>query len=471
MSLSIQTNLYSLSAMRSLHGTESARLTALQRLGSGVRINSARDDAAGLAIANRFTTQVNGLSQGVRNIADGVSLAQSAEGGLESITTNLQRIRELAVQSANFTNTTSDRAALQEEVSQLQREITRVAEQTRFSGVRLLDGSFASASFQAGANVGETISVGQILDARAESLGMTQAVVSTTQNVSASNTNANQRVQIAGGPVKNLGFFNRDARLLANAINAAGISGLSASANVNIRLGSAATGTPSTGTYQFVLNGKAFSVVGDVDADSARDNMVAAINAIVVDTGVTAAVESPGSGVRLTAADGRNITLAEITGVGSAEYFGLGGLVSSAGLGSSINVSYQTPPMTFGAMVFSDTGMATESFALPLWTPVANIDLKTVEGSNLAIQSIDLALQAVGAGRARLGAAMNRFEAAIGAQRITHEGQSASRSRILDTDMAQQSAALARAQILQQSGMAILSQANAVPQNVLSLLA
>jgi flagellin len=143
----INTNFASLNAQRSLQATGGQLATALQRVSSGLRVNSVRDDAAGLAIAERMTTQVRGLDQGVRNLADGVSLVQTAEGGLESITDNLQRIRELAVQAANFTNSVADRRALQQEIEQLREEITRVASQVSFNGVRLLDGSFRSAEF------------------------------------------------------------------------------------------------------------------------------------------------------------------------------------------------------------------------------------------------------------------------------------------------------------------------------------
>src|SRR5438128_7630484 len=155
----INTNVLSLNAQRNLSTTGGQLATALQRLSSGLRINSAKDDAAGLAIADRFTSQINGLNQAARNANDGISLAQTAEGSLASIGDNLQRIRELSVQAANATNSASDRASLQLEVSQLTAEIDRVATQTAFNGTNLLDGSFTSKAFQVGANVGQTITV------------------------------------------------------------------------------------------------------------------------------------------------------------------------------------------------------------------------------------------------------------------------------------------------------------------------
>ena len=147
--------------------------TSLQRLSSGLRINSAKDDAAGLAISERFTTQIRGLNQAARNANDGISLAQTAEGALGELTNNLQRIRELAVQSANATNSSSDRAALDQEVQQRLAEIDRIAAQTSFNGQKVLDGTFGTAAFQVGANVGETISVGLSTSMRTIALGKT----------------------------------------------------------------------------------------------------------------------------------------------------------------------------------------------------------------------------------------------------------------------------------------------------------
>ena len=166
----INTNVMSLNAQRNLTTSQSSLATSLQRLSSGLRINSAKDDAAGLAISERFSSQIRGLDQAQRNANDGISQAQTAEGALAQVTNNLQRIRELAVQSANATNSSTDRTALQAEVDQLLSEIDRVANQTEFNGVKLLDGSFTSAVFQVGANAGETISVSSLVDANTAAL-------------------------------------------------------------------------------------------------------------------------------------------------------------------------------------------------------------------------------------------------------------------------------------------------------------
>src|SRR3954471_18875947 len=171
MAMTINTNLASLNAQRNQSRTQNDLSTAIARLSSGLRINSAKDDAAGLAISDRFTAQIRGVNQAARNANDGISLAQTAEGALASVSDNLQRIRELSVQSANATNSASDRASLQLEVAQLTAEINRVATQTAFNGTNLLDGTFASKNFQVGANVGQTISVASIASARTTDLG------------------------------------------------------------------------------------------------------------------------------------------------------------------------------------------------------------------------------------------------------------------------------------------------------------
>ena len=167
----INTNTMSLNAQRNLSASGASLATTIQRLSSGLRINSAKDDAAGLAISERFSTQIRGLDVAVRNANDGISLAQVAEGSLTEIGNNLQRIRELSVQSANATNSSSDRAALNAEVKQLSAEIDRVAKQSEFNGTKLLDGTFSSQLFQVGANAGQAIAIDKVVDAKAAALG------------------------------------------------------------------------------------------------------------------------------------------------------------------------------------------------------------------------------------------------------------------------------------------------------------
>src|SRR6478752_2849832 len=193
----INTNVLSINAQRNLSSSQSALATSLQRLSSGMRINSAKDDAAGLAISQRMTSQINGLNQAARNANDGISMSQTAEGALGEIGNNLQRIRDLSVQSRNASNSVSDRTALNNEVQQLKSEIDRVASTTSFNGIKLLDGSFNNQAFQVGANVGETISIGAIANAQSSALGsssiaqVTGAAASTFTAVTAGDLSVN----------------------------------------------------------------------------------------------------------------------------------------------------------------------------------------------------------------------------------------------------------------------------------------
>ena len=190
MALGINTNVPSLTAQRNLDKSAQSLETSLQRLSSGLRINSAKDDAAGLSISNKFTAQIRGLNQGIRNANDGISLAQTAEGALSETGDILQRIRELAIQSANGSQSGTERTALQAEVSQLQSEINRIAETTSFGGRKLLDGSFGTEQFQVGANANETIAV-SLSNARATNIG--NNAVSTTGTVTAAVASAATR--------------------------------------------------------------------------------------------------------------------------------------------------------------------------------------------------------------------------------------------------------------------------------------
>lgn len=245
MALTINTNVASLNAQRNLSSSSMDLATSLQRLSSGLRINSAKDDAAGLAISERMTTQINGMNVAMRNANDGISLAQTAEGSLGSVSDSLQRIRELAVQSANATNSTSDRAALNTEAQQLKNEVDRVATQTNFNGVNLLDGSFTNQNFQIGANSGETINVGSIVNAQSSALGATQtaSAAQTATGDTASTSVAAGAITItdSAGTAINVGAFITGATTAETAGNV-----LAAINNVSNQTGVYATVTSGT---------------------------------------------------------------------------------------------------------------------------------------------------------------------------------------------------------------------------------
>ncbi len=472
----INTNIDSLTSQRNLSMSQTSLSRSMQRLSSGLRINSAKDDAAGLAISERFTSQIRGLTQAGRNANDGISLAQTAEGALGSISANLQRMRELAVQSANATNSQSDRAALQQEVSQLASEIDRVATQTQFNGINLLDGSFggANGAFQVGANNSQTITLGTIASARSSALGSYQGfTTSATAVTGATDTTAATTVQVGTGAVVSLGTIARDAKAIANAINNAGVGGLSATANATtVAGGTQAITTTTQGTATLVVNGVTLTLNATTSAATNRSNAVSAFNAQSAATGVTAT--DTGSGVSLTALDGRNITVASFalgTAVGTtiADF----GLAAATTTGGTVNLQYQQPSGASGSVVFTGSGAALAGGTFTVGTggtAISAVDVSTVAGANLGLLATDAALAAVSTSRATLGAIQNRFTSTIENLATTNENLTASRSRIQDADFAAETANLSRAQILQQAGTAMVAQANQLPQGVLALL-
>jgi len=479
MASTINTNLNSLTAQRNSTKSQNDLSTAINRLSSGLRINSAKDDAAGLAISERFTSQIRGLNQAARNANDGISLAQTAEGALGSIGSNLQRMRELAVQSANATNSSSDRAALQQEVTQLASEIDRVATQTQFNGTTLLDGSFGAnggATFQVGANAGQTINVAGISSARTSAMGQSYGVSAVgTKLTAATGITAAGQFSIQGVDVFSGSAIAGDAKSIAAAINSKSITGVTATALATSAVGTTGvTGGLAAGTGILTLNNIAINVAVTGSATTDRATALAAINANSAATGVTAS--DNGSGITLGAADGRNITTSWAVGTSTStalQDVGLGGAAVPAAY-SSYNLSYTgTAPLVVAGSVntAATTGFGNASTAAAATgTAVSAVDISTVAGANAALTSIDAALTSVNSSRASLGAVQNRFSSTIENLQTSSENLSASRSRIQDADFAAETANLSRAQVLQQAGTAMIAQANQLPSQVLSLL-
>lgn len=464
----INTNIASLNAQRNLTTSQAGLATSLQRLSSGLRINSAKDDAAGLAISERFTSQIRGGDQAARNANDGISLAQTAEGDLQQVGNNLQRIRELAVQSSNATNSASDRAAINAEAQSLSQEIDRVASNSSFNGVKLLDGNFVSQSFQVGANntSNDRITVSSIASARTGSLGTFQGFTLSSQSIgTASNTAAAETVTV-GGATTSLGSIANDAKALSNAINSSGVAGLSATANTTtVAAGTSAITGAAADTDVLTVNGLSFSLTNTANAATNRTNAVSALNAQSSVTGVIAT--DTGAGVRLAAADGRNIATT-FTGGGAATVADYG-LAAAGTTGASINVTYNAPAGTTGNVVFGGAFAKTTAIAAT-GTALGAIDLSTAAGAQAALGTVDTALTSVNSSRASLGAIQNRFASVVASLQTTSENLAASRSRIQDADFAAETAHLTRGQILQQAGTAILAQANSLPNGVLALL-
>ena len=622
MAQTINTNIASLNAQRNLDRSQGSLQTSLQRLSSGLRINSAKDDAAGLAIAERFTTQIRGLNQAVRNANDGISLAQTGEGALGEITNNLQRIRELAVQSANATNSDSDRAALDLEVQQRLAEVDRIANQTSFNGRKILDGSFGTAAFQIGANVGETISVGLSTSMRQGSIGAvataqsldlssvitagtpgaaevdavftTNAVVPTDYSSIPATAGSDSIDFGAGGPVAgDTVTVNGVTFTFADSTNASTVDSATA-VTVNVDYSGGATAAQATGAFEAAfttavadsqtsgalgtltatsggpttttisdsqlglaatvgrtVTASAATVTQDVtgsDADNSANatltiqapgdaaftvnlnsNIASAADLVAAIQGTTGYGAADFTVAEGTGADAGKLVFTEKTGTtGTFTLGGTAGITGTSttagvtataavpgasvtvnndfsiqlGSGAAVNVANGTYSsaqaltdavntalagngyasldssnrLTISAnediTIAGTTGLTTLGFAA---TNAASGSLQgtsvtSVANANTAMQRVDAALKSVSDLRSTFGAIQNRFESTIANLGATTENLSAARGRIQDADFAAETAAMTRAQILQQAGVAMLAQANQLPQNVLALL-
>ena len=410
MASTINTNINSLNAQRNLSMSQASLATSMQRLSSGLRVNSAKDDAAGLAISERMNTQVRGLTVGARNSNDGISLAQTAEGSLGKVGDMLQRMRELAVQAGNATNSAADRKALQAEVKQLTDEVDRVAKQTSFNGTKIIDGSFAGAVFQVGANSGDNITVGGLVNTTAKGLS---DVVYAYDKVSG--------IDAATGITDTSEITSSSALQIDDGTTSWDLGPIKAASSGTERLG----------------------------------QMVAAINGKTADTGVTAFLSKEADGTYTidmmsskldSSGDAATINL----GSGfTADNFGVvGGQVSAMGTGVALTANDTT----------------TDSLGID------TLSVDTQAHAWVALKKIDSALDQVNSARADLGALQSRFESSVANIQIQVENLAASRGRIVDADFAAETANLSRTQILQQAGTAMVAQANKLPQGVLTLL-
>jgi flagellin len=524
MTSSINSNINSLTAQRNLTLSQASLATSMQRLSSGLRINSAKDDAAGLNISERMTAQIRGLTQAARNANDGISLAQTAEGALGAAGTILQRVRELAVQSANATNSASDRAALNAEVNQLTSELDRIAKTTEFNGLKLLDGSFGSATFQVGANANQTITattanfqtskygnnrmgslVAGLYTANTQKGDM---VVGTTAGLSTSGSVVPTALILGGtassiigetmtinGSVGSATVTIADgdsAKIAAASINAkTGSTGVSATARTEVD----ASGFLAGGAYSLDVlsdNSAYVNVAFSVSANTA-DGLAAAITAFndkSSQTGVTARLSDAGTGITLTNAAGNDILIknqsAALSVMTVAGPLGTSptqaGVVGGVGAASVVNSFYITGSLTldsdktFGAtssvaaVIGTKTGFLLGGSATSQLQAASTMDVSSVDSATRTLSTVDGALSVVNGQRASFGALQSRFDTTISNLRTTSDNLSASRSRIQDADFAAETANLSRAQILQQAGTAMVAQANQLPQGVLALL-
>ena len=475
----INTNTASLNAQRNLSTSQSALSTSLQRLSSGLRINSAKDDAAGLAISERFTSQIRGLDQAKRNANDGVSLLQTAEGSLQSTGDILQRVRELSVQSANATNSAGDRKAIQAEVGQLLSEADRISQTSEFNGLKLLDGSFGSASFQVGANAGQTIQA-TTANFRTNNYGNNQSSAPPPATLAGSTATAYSggTFDIQGLKTATVTATTTDtAQTLAATINGkTADTGVTATAKTEEEVKFTANGVYSLAVKSD--NGTASNVTFTVGGTNASGlaSAVSAFNDVSSTTGVTAKLNDAKDGLVLTNVAGNNIKLENKSTASTftAASIGADGTATATATvatgGTAVTMGYISMNSDKGfslGTVSPGNGVATGPATL---NSVSSIDVSTVDGSNKALKILDSALASVNSQRATFGALQSRFETAVSNLESTSENLSASRSRIQDTDFASETAKLTRGQILQQAGTAMLAQANSLPNGVLSLL-
>ncbi|HEX6993028.1 MAG TPA: flagellin [Gammaproteobacteria bacterium] len=465
MSQVINTNVMSLNAQRNLSRSSGALAQSLARLSSGLRINSAKDDAAGLAISERFTTQIRGMNQAIRNANDGISLAQVAEGALQEVANNLQRIRELAVQARNATNSDSDRAALDAEVQQRIAEINRVATQTEFNGLKVLDGSFTEQVFQVGANYGQTISVDSISAATAQALGLAGG---TLTDYVANGTNMTAALNAGDLTINgvDVGAVEQDATALAAAINATGTGVIATATNSqDIAFDDIIADNDAGDSYSLSIDGH--TLFDEVQIAVTADDVADAIDAL---DGYTAV--NNGGTITITKEDGSNFELVEtiVDNDATTDQTGTGFGASPTGTSYSGKVSLTSAEsFTIGGNAVASAGL-TQGAATQQQTTYNAINVLQATEADTVLRVIDQALTTVNSSRADLGAVQNRFESVVANLSTSVENLSASRSRILDTDFAAETAALTRAQVLQQAGVAMLAQANMMPQNVLALL-
>ena len=492
MALTVNTNIASLNTQRNMANTSNALSTSMERLSTGSRINSAKDDAAGLQISNRLGNQISGLNVAVRNANDGISLSQTAEGALQQSTNLLSRMRDLAIQSANGSNSDADRTSLQKEVSALQSELNRIADTTTFGGRKLLDGTFGTSSFQVGANAYETIDV-SLKSAKASEMGSYQLgnsgttagsdagkfVASATADAAAVKfsgaAGADALTLTGAGKTESLTLQSNSAKGAAGEIDGK-IPGLSASAR-----------TVFKASISGVADGQGLSfkmTVGDQSVDfkgvGSTKDLANQLNSNASKLGITASVDKAGE-LTITSATGENVQFSSFveSGTGTAGAINVSVQGSDGKFGTSTAVAKATGGSVIGyVQLDSDTAYTVGGAASAklfgatsaTQSTVSKIDISTSDGAQRALSVIDKALSNIDSQRADLGAVQNRFDNTINNLQNISENASAAKSRIKDTDYAAETANLSKNQVLQQAGTAILAQAKQLPQAVLSLL-
>lgn len=534
MAITINTNVTAMTAQRNLNSASNSVADSMAKLSSGLRINSAKDDAAGLQISNRLSNQSNGLNVAVRNANDGVSMAQTAEGAMQESSKIMERMRELALQSANGSNSDKDREAMQKEMGQLQEEMNRIADTTSFGGQNLLDGSFGSRDFQIGANSNETQSLG-LMDVSSHALGQTYKSFDGAGTVSATATagTKGQDGSISIGVGNNtqditLTYDMKASDLEEKINNIDGVSGVTVTQagdktpaqNATMTLENVALTAGTSGSLN--INGTEVDLddaVGLTTTDGVQNKKIAdLINNVSGDTGVKATFVADGANagsITLEGSDGKAIDIsANLTGatgaVGTAGGAGSDGADATIDLGAGNTVTGEGGAGGANNGDAGDAGTSDSGSAVAKGTPaekgdftinfatakldasidgtvsvggttitqaagqttdsVASLDLSTQAGAQNAIDVLDAAMEQIDSKRAEIGAFQNRMNHTMSNLVNINENVAASNSRIKDVDFASETVNMTKGQILQQAGTSILAQAKQIPQSALSLL-
>lgn len=490
----INTNVASIGAQRSLNSTSEALGTTFKRLSTGLRINSARDDAAGLQISNKLTSQINGLGVAVRNANDGISLAQTGEGALQETTNILQRMRDLSIQSANGSNSAEARTALQSEVSQLKAEINRIADTTSFGGRKLLDGSFGSSSFQVGSQAFETINVNlsssrgadignnsRSLFGTVANVGLGRATVTNAVTANANNVAGNLTITGSAGTSTAISLAGLSAKAGSDLVN---LQSETTNVSSDARTTAGISAISANGSVSFNLSGQntvAKTITAGVTTTD-FNSLINAINDVSAETGISAKLD--GTVIKLTSERGDDIKIENYTnsaaGTASVTTYGYDGTGAATDTAVTLTSGVANSSRVMGVIKLNssksftatsdNTAIDVVAANVSALAKVDNINISTQIGSQNALDVIDSALTAIDANRATLGAVQNRLSSTISNLGSIIENVSAARSRIRDTDFAAETANLAKNQVLQQAGLSILAQANASSQSVLSLL-
>ena len=484
----INTNINSLSTLNALNDTSSNLSTYIQQLSTGKAINSPADNPAGYAIAQRFTTQINGLNQAVSNGNQAVSLVQTATGALQNETNLLQQIRTIAVQAANGSNTSADRASLQGVVSQLLAQVQTVATQTQFNGQNILDGSFSGQQFQVGANANQVINV-SISNAQANAIGVNTVATSgsvyaagsgsvTSNGYGSAYTISAGAGNFASGTVNVSGSAGASGVAVTASESAANIAasfnaitqqtGVSATANTSVAF------SVTSGSFSFsISNGTTSNPTNTVNISAnvtsvdptGLSGLVAAINNSTAQTGVAASVNSSNQLV-LTQNQGHNVLISGFGGSGTLQAGSASAITSAAG--TALIQGYVQLQSTQGYSLSNGTNIGLSNISS--LNAASTVSVSTVQGANQAISIIDNAINALNQQGGALGAIQNRVQASVQNLQTTATNLQSARSVVQDANIAEATSQLTKYQILQQAGISTLAQANALQQSYLKLL-